>query len=41
VQADFQAPVLTSVGGPLYVQAGGKLNAPELKKVNGRKWVKP
>jgi hypothetical protein len=39
VRADFDAPVLTSVGGYLDVRAGGKLTAPKLEKVNGRKYV--
>jgi len=38
VSADAQLPALTSVGGYLYVSAGGKLEAPQLVQVNGKKW---
>jgi hypothetical protein len=36
VNADAQLPALTSVGGSLYVSAGGKLTDPLLTKVNVR-----
>ena len=38
VRADDQLPALTSVGGSLDVRAGGKLEAPQLVQVNGKKW---
>jgi hypothetical protein len=40
VSADAQLPALTSVGGSLYVSARGKLIAPKLEKVNGKRWLK-
>ena len=38
VNADAQLPALTSVGGTIYVKAGGTLEAPQLVQVNGKKW---
>ena len=39
VRADFDAPVLTSVGAYLSVSAAGKLTAPNIVKVNGKRYT--